>query len=157
MKQFFPKTQTINKDRLYYINDNIFIKKDSIISRGKNEWATLNILNGNKFFPTPLKNYINDGYNVIEMSFIGGETLENCINSLTKEDKVKIVKDLIKIIAIMMDLNLTHGDINESNILYNLETKSTYLIDFETSKTDFSLLDLSSYRGLQYIINFLKI
>lgn len=37
MIKFIPKTKTINQDRLYFVDNNKFIKKDSVLSRGENE------------------------------------------------------------------------------------------------------------------------
>lgn len=157
MKTFLPKTQTVNKDRFYFVEDNTFIKIDTIIERGRNESKILKILNGFELVPKIIESYEEGSLHTLKMEFISGETLENCISLLTKDDKIKIIKDLTRIISHLFDRNIVHGDINESNIIFNLETKKTYLIDFETSKLENEIFDLGNYRGLQYIINFINL
>jgi len=157
MKTFIPKTNTVNKDRFYFTDDNIFIKKDTIIDRGSNESKILNHLIGFKNVPQIIESYEENHEHILKMGFIPGETLENCHKKLSINDKIKVIKDLTKIISFLFEKNISHGDINESNIIFNIETKETFLIDFETGKIENSIFDLGNYRGLQYIINYLKL
>jgi len=157
MKTFIPKTNTVNKDRMYFIDGNTFIKMDTIVERGRNEFTILETLKGFKNVPQIINGSEQNSLHTLKMEFISGETLENCINLLTTDDKIKIIKDLTKIINFLFEKNIVHGDINESNIIFNQETKETYLIDFETGKIENSIFDLGGYRGLQYIINFMKL
>jgi len=157
MKTFIPKTNTVNKDRMYLVDNDVFIKIDTNVDRGKNESKILNELKGFKYVPQIVESIEQNSTHTLKMNFISGETIENCISLLSFDDKLKIIKDLTKIIQFLFDKNIVHGDINESNIIFNLETKETYLIDFETGKIENSIFDLGSYRGLQYIINFFKL
>lgn len=157
MKTFIPKTNTVNKDRMYFVDNDVFIKVDTNVDRGKNESKILNELKGFKYVPQIVESIEHSSTHTLKMNFISGETIENCISLLSLDDKLKIIKDLTKIIQFLFDKNIVHGDINESNIIFNLETKETYLIDFETGKIENSIFDLGSYRGLQYIINFFKL
>jgi len=157
MKTFIPKTNTVNKDRMYFVDNDVFIKIDTNVDRGKNESKILNELKGFKYVPQIVESIEQSSTHTLKMNFISGETIENCISLLSLDDKLKIIKDLTKIIQFLFDKNIVHGDINESNIIFNLETKETYLIDFETGKIENSIFDLGSYRGLQYIINFFKL
>jgi len=157
MKTFIPKTNTINKDRMYFTDDKTFVKIDTIVKRGKNESVILKELLGFDNVPQILESFEQNSTHTLKMSFISGETIENCLKFLTVEDKLKIIKDLTKIISFLFEKNIVHGDINESNIIFNIETKKTYLIDFETGRIENSIFDLGDYRGLQYIIKFLNL
>lgn len=157
MKPFTPKTKTVNKDRLYFVDNNIFIKVDTLVERGLNEFEILNKLRGLDCIPKPIESEIKDSTHILKMTFIRGETLENCIQFLSKNEKFIIIKDLVNIINFLLINNVVHNDINESNIIFDLELKKTYLIDFETGTIENNINDLGSFRGLNYIINYLNI
>ena len=120
MKTFIPKTNTVNKDRFYFTEDELFIKVDTIINRGNNESKILNKLIGFKNVPQIIESYEENNQHILKMSFIPGETLENCHKELSLDDKIKLVKDLTKIISFLFEKNISHGDINESNIIFNI-------------------------------------
>lgn len=135
--KYIPKTQTVNADRLYYIENNNFIKIDFNIQRGLNE---ANILKNvkHKYIQEYKNSYIKDEKHFLISSYFEGETLENY--KLNKQEKNEVIKQLFNLFSYMLDNNLVHGDINVSNILFN--KNQILLIDWETAFKSNSLQDL---------------
>ena len=165
MKDFIPVTPTINQDRKYFVSDDgtRFYKHDSNISRGRNEFAYLNAVNilNTLWFPKLLSQKEENGWHITEMEFVHGDTLENLKGVLTDEEKKAIVEQLFKTIGCLTSFRITHGDINESNLIFNRETQQLVLIDFEMATQSVPLnamLDVSGgVWGVMHILEFLEI
>lgn len=144
-KNFIPNTVTINQDRKYFKSEDLkyFLKIDTNVERGVHEASMLNYLlqNNIDFVPKIFNsetyfafgNYGPMHHNLVIENIVG-ETIENSIFSLNVEEKIYILKKVIEMIKIMQKINFVHGDINESNIIYNKKDNKIYLIDFERSK-----------------------
>jgi len=151
MKRYIPKTITVNKDRLYFITENSFIKVDSNRERGVRESAILKSLN-HPSIPKIIRTFEYQGKHAIEMTICRGETLENLL--LNQEQKINVISKLLEIIAYLLKEGIVHGDINESNVIFDGE--NIYLIDFEMARKEQSLIDIFGPPwGLLYIINWL--
>lgn len=148
--KFIPQTQTVNMDREYYVNKNYFIKIDYDIKRGFNEAYFLRQLS-HKSIPVYYNSYIKNNKHILCMSNVQGKTLENLSLSFTTL-KQKIIPGIYEILAYLSKKQIVHGDINESNILFNEE--NIYLIDWEKAKVSTSFLDdIEGTRGLLYLLN----
>lgn len=159
MTKFIPNTPTVNPDKEYYIDNNVFIKRDFNISRGIHE-AFICARLGNEFdyFPAFLGYKIGSNYCEIVFSLLQGETLENLKkeNKLTLEDKADIQSQLLNIFNILQSKKIVHGDINESNLIFNLQTKCLYLIDFEFAQIEVSNRDLTGpHWGIIHVLKWL--
>jgi Kae1-associated kinase Bud32 len=87
---------------------------------------------------------VNDKEMTIEMEYINGYKIRDCLDN----DYKKIIKEIAKNIAIMHNENIIHGDLTTSNmILYN---KNVYFIDFGLSfvshKIEDKAVDLHLFR-----------
>ena len=127
--EFIPQTNTINKDRKYFIRGSAFIKIDFVLKRGLNEAKILSTLkhdNVQKY----LDSYIKDDTHILETEYFKGKTLEN-IKEFSKNDYLTIASQLLNIISYLIKNSIIHNDINISNILFN--GKKILLIDWETA------------------------
>lgn len=132
---FIPKTKTINPDRQYYtLGNEQFIKVDSISTRGENEAKILRILTQNNvdFCPRFISSAIDGEKHHLIMSYCVGQTLENL--NLTTSEKLLVKNKLLFLYEKLRDINILHGDINVSNVLFDRQTGRVFLIDFETAK-----------------------
>lgn len=144
--RYIPKTQTVNQDRLYYTVDNFFIKEDTVIERGLHEAKILKFLTKNHFTYSPkyIENQVDIDKKVhrLVMEKVSGETIENLV--LFDTDKQNIASELFCMFGRLIDLKVCHGDINESNVLYDATTKQVKLIDFEKASYAKSIADHSN-------------
>jgi len=144
--KFVPKTQTVNQDRFYYTNDACFIKEDTNIERGLYEAKILKFLTNNDFIYSPkyIGSHIDHDKKVhrLVMEKLSGETLENLV--LSDSDKRRIAGELFCLYGKLIGVNISHGDINESNLLFNVNTKELKLIDFEKASYCKSITDHSN-------------
>lgn len=67
----------------------------------------------------------------IEMEFIDGEKLSECLDSFSEEKQEKIMKEIGKIIAKLHKEDIIHGDLTTSNMI--LKNEKIYVIDFGLS------------------------
>jgi len=67
---------------------------------------------------------------IIEMEFVQGNKLSSILES---NDYEKILKETGKIIGILHNKNIIHGDLTTSNIIYNKKTNEIRFIDFGLS------------------------
>jgi len=138
VNKFVPKTQTVNADRLYFINEDKFIKQDFNIERGKNEAAFLKP-NKHLYMQEYIDSYTSNESHFLVTEFFNGETLENL--ELDKAQKIKIVSQLLELYSFMLKKSIIHGDINVSNILF--DGRNIKLIDWETASIGQNLKDLT--------------
>lgn len=160
MEKFIPNTPTVNPDKEYFVDAGKFLKIDTNVSRGIVEASFLSDLQNSRellLFPTIHKTWINNsGFNIL-MDRIQGETLENCKSKLTSEDKVFIHFDLFRMFSVLQSKNIVHGDINESNLIYNQKKKTLHLIDFEFATKEISQRDLTGPNwGIIHVLKWLN-
>lgn len=160
MTKFTPNTPTVNPDKEYFVDDRTFIKRDHNVNRGIHEAFICSRL-GNEFdyFPAFLGYKVQPNYCEIAFSRLTGETLENLIkeNKLSQLDKAEIQSQLLNIFNILQSKRIVHGDINESNLLFNLDTKLLYLIDFEFARIEISDRDLTGPNwGIIHVLKLLN-
>jgi RIO-like serine/threonine protein kinase len=133
--KFIPNTPNVNKDRTYFVDGDTFLKYDNDIERGIRESSILQYLTsvGCNCSPKFLESKIAGNTHLLIMEKINGETLENLkhLDSLTKRD---IYSKLLAACSEIALHGIAHGDINESNIMYDISSRSLRLIDFEMSK-----------------------
>lgn len=149
--KFIPKTNTVNKDRSYAVLDDLFIKYDTDVTRGTNEANMLRAVEGCPGVQEYINSFINENCHVLITRLVKGETLEN--SKLDFASKVDIFDSLSATVTATIQLyNVTHGDINESNVIYNPLTNDVTLIDWETGEVGRSNKDML---GLKYILGYL--
>lgn len=166
--EFIPNTTTINKDRKYYKSEKrqAFCKVDNDRLRGYKEIDFLKELKGIDYVPKFLE--ASDFYNHIEIftelipdSYI---SLESCGYVLSLIDKLWIISELSKMIIDLLSRNIVHGDLNESNILYNMTDRKLKIIDFGEFSSKliyeedrYQSYDINGERGgLLHIMQFFK-
>lgn len=78
-----------------------------------------------------------DGVELLKFKFFNGEKLSN----YTKKDNLLPVKESIRIVKVLADVmnylhanNILYGDIKDTNVMYNPETKEVKLLDFGMSR-----------------------
>ncbi len=71
---------------------------------------------------------IDEKKSLIVMDFIEGDMLSDCLEKYDKDLKEFIAKEIGKSIAIMHNLNIIHGDLTTSNMIY--KDGKVYFIDF---------------------------
>ncbi len=125
-EKFIPRTKTVNTDREYYIEGTVFSKVDSNIERGKREFSIQSKLR-HLYIPRAYKAYTINGFHTIEMEMRFGDTLENL--KLSLPEKRTVLTELLEIQSYLLSIGIVHGDINESNILFDGKTIS--LLDWE--------------------------
>lgn len=133
MKPYFPTTPHPNSDRRYFVDGFTFVKEDDDVKRGLQEARNLQIFRGTWFAPEFRKSEEEGGKHRLHMTRIPGDTLEACRNSLTSGERALVAFQLLKIVAWMLDNGVTHGDLNESNVLIDRLRGQVFLIDFEMS------------------------
>jgi Kae1-associated kinase Bud32 len=109
------KKRIQKKYRLSQINQSL------ITTRTKSESKILSKLH--TIAPQLIKT---DNKNTIEMQYINGKTLKNIL-----ETKIELCKQVGSNLAFMHNLNIIHGDLTTSNMIYN--KKKLYFIDFGLS------------------------
>lgn len=157
MNRYIPNTQTINQDREYFVESDIFVKVDSIVDRGKNEAQILSGLSH-----PHIQEYVGsreeDGKHILETRYFEGETLENI--KLSKEDLIAVESQLMKVLSYLIEKQVTHGDINVSNILF--DGNNIQLIDWETARQGDAVRDLfgpdypSKHCGIVNVIRIMR-
>jgi len=116
MIEFVPRTKTVNKDRRYFIDGDVFVKHDFVINRGVNESEKLYSLD-HPYIQKRISSGIKGTYHELRTAYFEGETLENYKFS---DDEIVIVKSqLFEVLAYLGKKGVTHGDINVSNVLWN--------------------------------------
>ena len=79
----------------------------------------------------------------IVMKYIKGEKLKDAMNTITKDKKVRFLKELGKSIAILHKNGHVHGDITTSNVIIT-ETQDIFIIDFGLHNYSDSIEDKST-------------
>lgn len=154
---FTPDTQTINKDKQYLISKSLFIKRDFDKERGLREASFIKRLCEFSFFPKIVEAFDYLDCFEIKMERIYGLPIENIKNELKQDDKEIIVRQLFDIYGILRSTGVVHGDINESNLIYNVHNKCLFLIDFEFACLEDSNRDLTGPNwGIYHILSYLK-
>jgi len=163
---FTPETRTVNKDRRYFIDKEVgvFEKWDEDLKRGKKEASFLVKFKVLDFFPNLIDSKVRGKYFITRMQLVPGKSLENISpGELTQGQKWSILKQLTMAITKMISMKMVHGDINESNILFDIKTDKLYLIDFEKARlvVDMNIgetSDLLGYPkyGISYIIQYIE-
>ena len=159
MKPFTPKTPHVNPDRRYYVDGFTFVKMDDNVERGQQEARNLHHFRGVWFAPQPKTAAVKDGRHVLGMDLVRGETLENLQAALTPVERHNVAYQLLKIVAWMLDNGLVHGDLNESNVLFDRVRGHVFLVDFEMARKSHEMdgadLDGSGPYGLQHLLRYL--
>jgi len=157
IEEYIPKTNTINKDRKYYIKNNVFIKIDEDVGRGKREAEFLKHLD-HKYIQRYIRSYVKSGFHYLETDYFNSNTLEN--NMFSKSEIKIIQSQLLEVISYLSIKGIKHCDINVSNILYNGE--KILLIDWETARFGDALEDLfgpptpTNHCGIVNVINYVR-
>lgn len=152
IKEYIPETNTVNKDRKYYIKNNIFIKTDEDVNRGKSEAKFLEQLN-HKYIQKYIDSYTKDGLSYMETAYFNGVTLEN--NLFSDNEIITIQSQMLEVISYLTTKGIKHGDINVSNIMF--DGNSILLIDFETASYGDPIDDLFGEYNHQGVVNTLNI
>jgi TP53 regulating kinase and related kinases len=97
-------------------------------TRTRREAKVLDKLKLNKF-PAPNLEYT-DNKSIIHMQFLVGEKLSVILNEI---NYLQVSKEIGKLIGKLHNLDIIHGDLTTSNIIYNLKEKQAYFIDFGLS------------------------
>ena len=154
---FVPKTQTLNKDREYFISESFFIKRDFNKARAAKEAEFLKKLQDFTYFPKFIELNEYRGFSEIIMGKIDGKSIENLKDTLNLQERLIVCSGLLSIFNTLRQLKIVHGDINESNLLYNREKQLLFLIDFEYAVFEDSDRDLTGPNwGVYHIFNYLK-
>ncbi len=155
MIKFIPNTPTVNPDKEYFIENSSFYKRDSNIARGINEAFIMGLF-CSQYIPLVKRFTIHDNYTELELDKIEGDTLENLKKHLSSEEKDIISNRLINVFRHLQDKKVVHGDINESNILFNREKQRVHLIDFEFAQIEVSNRDLTGpHWGIIHVLKWL--
>jgi len=152
---FVPQTETVNKDRKYFVNKDrtVFTKVDSDVDRGLNE---AKFLKGARHphIPKYINSWVKEGEHYLETEYFQGKSLEQCGSSLQGEHKVFIQAQLLEVLIFLTLHQVKHNDINVSNILFN--GKDIMVIDWETASNGNPLDDLFGSHDHQGILNTLR-
>lgn len=76
---------------------------------------------------------MNEHEKSIEMDFIDGEKLSDYLDTFSKEKSLKICKIVGQNVTKLHDLNIIHGDLTTSNMLFTEKENKVYFIDFGLS------------------------
>lgn len=161
MTPFHPITNHVNEDRRYFIDGDQFVKWDSNLGRSRHEADVLSLLDDAWYAPSLISAWVepeggktligtpsfvmkesNRAYHCIRMSRKPGDTLENLKASLTLSQKRAVIEGLLGIAADLLKRNIVHGDMNESNVLFDPVTYKVSLIDWETAIIGEELTDI---------------
>lgn len=142
MMPFIPKTNNVNGDRKYFTDGTHFIKMDSNFGRGRHEADILTLLSDSWYTPKIITSFDQPGFFCIRMEMCSGDTLENLKGSMTAFQKRLVVQILLRIVEDLLHRSIVHGDINESNVLFDPESHRVALIDWETARVEDSLQDI---------------
>ncbi len=155
MTKFIPITTTVNPDKEYLISETSFYKRDTNIARGINEAFIMGLF-VSQYIPLVKSFAIHSDYTELELDKVKGDTLENLKKHLTINEKSQITSQLLGIFKHLQDKKVVHGDINESNILFNREMQRVYLIDFEFAQIEVSNRDLTGpHWGIIHVLKWL--
>ena len=66
----------------------------------------------------------------ILMEFIKGKKLSDHLNNFPEKQQLKILKEIGKNIAKIHDLNIIHGDLTTSNMIFIEKNNKVYFLDF---------------------------
>lgn len=149
--EYIPKTSNINKDRKYFIYDDLFIKVDTVIERGYNEAVILKELD-HPYIQRFVSAVVENNEHFLVTKYFEGETLENC--TLTEKQKLLVQSQFFELLAYTSKKNIIHGDINVSNVIFN--GNQILVIDWETAKIGNATQDLFGVHNHQGIINTLR-
>ncbi len=86
---------------------------------------------------------------IIEMEFIDGQRLSECLEKLKKEELKKIASLLGKDIAKLHDHNIIHGDLTTSNFILNNQNQIVFIdlgLSFHSTKIEDKAVDLHVLR-----------
>jgi len=163
MNVFTSKTKNVNKDRKYFTTKDTFIKADFNRKRSAKEAVVQREMSCLSYaVPKVLRTFdiMVDGKNcaAIEMEKVSGSTLENLYPTLNKLDKHKITTELFRIISAFMGGGYVHGDINNSNVMFDKAgNKRVFIVDFEMARKESSFVDIYGPPwGLIYLLKRLK-
>lgn len=76
---------------------------------------------------------VNEHEKIIEMEFIDGKKLSDHLDNFPKEKALKICKMVGKNVAKLHELNIIHGDLTTSNMIFSEKENKVYFIDFGLS------------------------
>lgn len=85
------------------------------------------ITKANSIIPSPKIVSSDENAKKIEMEFISGKRLSDCLEKL---NYIRICKQIGKSLAKLHDSGLMHGDLTTSNLIYNEKLGKVYFIDF---------------------------
>lgn len=142
MIPFIPKTNNVNGDRQYFVDGAHFIKMDENFSRGRHEADMLTLLGDSWYTPRLIATFDRPGFHCLRMDLVPGDTMENLKGSMTPLQKRIVVQLLLRIVEDMMFRGIVHGDLNESNVLFDPESHRVTLIDWETARVEDTLQDV---------------
>jgi aminoglycoside phosphotransferase (APT) family kinase protein len=142
MIPFIPQTNHVNDDRLYWTDGHHFVKGDRNFGRGRQEADILTLLHDAWYAPKLVTTFEKDGYFCIRMEYRKGETLENLKGSLNYREKLAIIQWLFTIFNDLSARGVVHGDLNDSNVLFDRESQRVALIDWEMARMEESLIDV---------------
>ena len=142
MIPFIPETNHVNEDRKYYIDGPHFIKMDSNFGRGRHEADALALLEDAPYVPKFVSSWSIEGFHCLRMTVKSGDTLENLKAHLTPVEKRHVILCLLEIAADLLRRNVIHGDLNESNVLFDRKTREVSVIDWETATFGESMADI---------------
>ncbi|HDD46224.1 MAG TPA: Kae1-associated serine/threonine protein kinase [Candidatus Aenigmarchaeota archaeon] len=91
--------------------------------------------------------YSTENFSIV-MEYIDGERLRDILNSMDKKEVVEICKKIGKIVALLHENKIMHGDITTSNMI--LAGDKIYLIDFGLAKVTNRVEDFATDLFLLY-------
>lgn len=157
MIPFIPNTPHVNPDRKYAVEGGHFIKFDSNFGRGRHEADILALLGDAWYAPELYSAYPTGDYFCIRMEKRDGETLENLKGLLTDKEKAAAIQWLFTIFNDLSARQIVHGDLNESNVLFDRNSQVVSIIDWEMARMEESLVDVYGENGgLLRLLEYLK-
>jgi len=82
----------------------------------------------------------------IEMQFINGKKLSESLDSFSEKEAALICRKMGENIAKLHNINIIHGDLTTSNMIFNKKENKLYFIDFglgyDNGKTEDKAVDL---------------
>lgn len=121
-----------NPDREFYTDECSIYKIDQNINRGLQEAKMMYLVKNLNAVARIVSSGVVEELHVIESEYFSGFTLEQKQKYNNKEI-LDISDMIISACSNLSSINIIHGDINESNIIYNPSLKSICIIDFEFS------------------------
>lgn len=93
---------------------------------------------------------VNEQEKTIEMDFIDGKKLSDYLDTFQKEKSLKICKMIGENISKLHELNIIHGDLTTSNMIFAEKENKLYFIDFglslESQRIEDKAVDLRLFK-----------